>query len=94
MSDNAQTLHCDIHVSSFLLYSLSLDLKVKDTEEREKDAVEHFGNGKQSYVVPVYSHRQSLQFLQCLSNYHDHKMPVRKFFSLLQLLFETELCAI
>lgn len=51
MSDNAQTLHRDVHVSSFLLYSISLDLKVEDAKGREKDGVEHCGNGKQSYAV-------------------------------------------
>lgn len=94
MSDNAQTLYCDFHVSSFLIYSLSLDLKAENAEEREKDGVEHYSNRKKSYVVPVDSHRQPLQFPWCLSNYQDHKMPTRKFFSLLQLLFETEMCAI
>lgn len=94
MSDDAQTLHPDVHVGSFLLYSISLDLKVEDAERREKDGVEHYGNGKQSYVVPVDSHRQPLQFPQCLSDCQDHKMPVRQFFSLFQLLFETDICAI
>lgn len=48
MFDNAQTLHPDAHAGSFLLYSISLDLKVEDAEGREKDGDEHHGNGKQS----------------------------------------------
>lgn len=83
MSDNAQTRHCDVHENSFLLYSISLDLKVEDAEGREKDGVEHYGNGKQLYIVPVGSHRQCLQFPSCLPNCQDHKMLVRNFFSLL-----------
>lgn len=62
MSDDAQTPHCDVPESSLLLYSISLDLKVEDAEGREKDGVEHHGNGKQLYIVPVDSHSHPLQF--------------------------------
>lgn len=48
MIDNAQTLHPDAHEGSFLLYSISLGLKVEDTEEREKDGDEHYSNRKPS----------------------------------------------
>lgn len=83
MSDNAQTLHHDVHLNSFLLYSISLYLKVEDAKGRE-DGVEHYGNGKQSYAVQKDSQ----------ATFAIPSMPVRKLFSLLELLFETEMCAI
>lgn len=49
MFGSTQTLHPYAQVGSFVLYNISLGLKVEDAEGREKDGDEHYSTGKQSH---------------------------------------------